>query len=837
MKRALRSRQYTYIDICSDEDEDNKEEIKKLDIKKKIKTEVNEKKTSSRGKRTKNVEVTDRKRVKQENVDEDDDNEVIAIEAIPERVKTKAVKRKNGDTEKPQTSNEKKAKLKKDLSDIKNCNEDVSIKLKNIENYSTDCLEWSDIDYISEIKNIDKQVAKNIVKLFKEDNTIPFIARYRRNMTGGMEPDQLRSVKECFDQVKVIKHRAATIIKAIDKLGKWTPQIHSAVVSTKSIDDLEHIYSMFKVGSKQSLAEKAKLLGLGPVSNAILEGTRIPPLSSLINPDKKELQTEQQVKEGIIHIIANAISKNKDTFETVKMLQKTSIMEIQTTQSKAHGVSKEEKKNIDEPKYETYFNFKSNTRIIKPHQILAINRAEAQKVLSIKIIVPDSVVEEFKRYCLSSFRSATRASNLHLTLLQDSIDYAYKKFIKPLIVRRVRSELKEKAENASIEVFITNVKQLLLTSPLRGKIVLGIDPGFYHGCKLAVVSEQGNILETAVIHPHKKTGNFENSAKILVNLVKTYNCTVLALGNATACRETEVFLSKLIKSKAFGSIDISYTIVDEAGASIYSCSPEAKSEFPDLDPNIISAISIARRIQDPLAELVKVEPKHLGVGMYQHDLPEKQLLQALNEVVSEAVSFVGVDINTASHSLLKRVAGLNVTRAANIIEWRSKHGPFLNRQQILDVKGIGSKTFEQCAGFIRIIPETAIITGSKIKSEGSNKSLNFLDQTWIHPESYDIANKILKEAGCNIDKIGSLPFIERIKSYAESNGPSLCKKFQTDEATLEVIIKDIGVGRNGLIPIKWCKGQTLCIGQHVEVKVINIDHSRKRITLQLMKAL
>lgn len=885
MKRVLRNKQNAPIIISSDDDEDEKKEIKRKVVKKEVQVE------GEKGKGKKRVGNVRGKKVKVENINEKDDNKVDE-----ECIRVKGVKRKKEDTD--ESHNAKKVRLKKDdLSVVvKKSKEDVSLegqrKNKEIDigNFPNECVEWTDVDYISEVENIDKQVAENIVKLFKDDNTIPFIARYRKNMTGGMEPDQLRSVKESFDRVNVIKHRAAVIIKAIDKLGKWTPQIHSAIMSTKSGDDLEHIYSMFKVTSKQSLAERAKSLGLGPISNAVIEGKEIPPLSSLIDREKKELQTEQQVREGIVHIIADIISKNKGTFDEVKILERASIIEIQTARSKANDTSKNGKRDVDREKYEIYFNFKSNTRIIKPHQILAINRAEAQKVLGVKIVIPDSLIDGFKNYCLNSlFRFGARPSSaIHLALLEDSIDYAYKKFIKPLIVRRVRSELKEKAENASIKVFSINVKQLLLTPPVRGKIVLGIDPGFSHGCKLAVVSEQGNVLETAVIYPHRRTeGGSEKSIKILTDLVRKYKSTVVALGNGTACRETEVFLSNLIKSNAFDPFDVSYTIVDEAGASVYSCSSEAKLEFASLDPNIISAISIARRIQDPLAELVKIEPKHLGVGMYQHDLPEKQLIQSLNEVVTEAVSFVGVDVNTASHSLLRKVAGLNVSRATSIIEWRNKHGPFLNRRQILNVKGIGSKTFEQCAGFIRILPETVTVTGSKVKkSKDPDNSLNFLDQTWIHPESYAIANEFLKSSGCNVEEIGSLSFIEKIKSYVKDGGSNFRKKFQTDEATLEVIIKgltmkkdedirmkshcplfraslrniddltegtllsgavrnvthfgvfvDVGVGKNGLMPTKCCKGQTLCIGQRVEVKVVSIEHKRNRFILELIKAL
>lgn len=496
------------------------------------------------------------------------------------------------------------------------------------------CTEWTDVDYISEINNVDKHIAENVAKLFEEDNTIPFIARYRKNLTGHMEPDRLRALKESFDQVKIIKHRAATIIKAVDKLGKWSPEIHSAITSAKSLADLEHIYSLLKPTSKRSLAEKARELGLASVGDAVLQGQKISPLMLLVDEQREGLRSEQQVRDGIVHIIADVVSKDKKVFDRVISLRRTSIIEVQTTRCKTMGDSKGRSKNeTDEHKYEMYFNFRTSERNIKPHQILAITRAESQKILSVKIIVPDVFEHSFKKHCLRRYALAARATKLHLDLLGSSIDYAYKKLIKPLVVRRVRTEMKERAETASIEVFVTNVKQLLLVPPVRGKIVLGIDPGFYHGCKLAVVSEHGDVLDTAAIYPHKSPEtSYEQSANVLVKLVNKYKCTVLALGNATACRETELFLTKVIESKAFGSLDVRYTIVDEAGASVYSCSPEAKSEFPNLDPNLVSAISIARRLQDPLAELVKVEPKHLGVGMYQHDLPEKQLLSALDEV-------------------------------------------------------------------------------------------------------------------------------------------------------------------------------------------------------------
>ena len=507
-------------------------------------------------------------------------------------------------------------------------------------------MEWTDAQYVSEVANINYKVAENLIRLFNEDNTIPFIARYRKNITGCMEPEQLRSIKETYDKAKMIKHRASTIIKTIDKLGKWTPDIHAVIKSTKSLNDLEHIYSMFKVPSKRSLAEKARELGLGFVAEAILQGRIVSDLSSFIDVKKEGLKTVQEIKDGIIHIISDVISKDKSLFEKIRDLRKTTSIQIETSQGKAaktenvtaakavkteKGV-KVEKKNFDANKFHFYYEFKSNERNIKPHQILAINRGESQKCLTVKIIIPDFFEQALKNHILNIYAKSMRISQIHSTLIKEGLDYAYKKSIKPAVVRRFRNEMNEKAETASIEVFAINLKQLILTPPFRGKPLLGIDPGFYHGCKLAVISENGDVLQTDTIYPHSKTENFKKSVNTLASLVKKFNCTSIALGNGTACRETEVFLANLIKAKTFAPLEVSYIIINEAGASIYSCGEEAKKEFPDMDPNLISAVSIARRLQDPLAELVKVEPKHLGVGMYQHDLPEKQLDVTLNEV-------------------------------------------------------------------------------------------------------------------------------------------------------------------------------------------------------------
>lgn len=512
----------------------------------------------------------------------------------------------------------------------------------NLSIHGLPCIEWTDIEYVSEVGNIRYRVAENLVQLFKEDNTIPFIARYRKNMTGGLEAEELREIKEIYDRAKVIRQKAATLIKTIDKQGKWTPDIHAVVKSTKSLNDLEHIASMFKAPSKRSLAERAREVGLEPITKAVFEAQKIQELSTFVNARKEGLKSVKEIKEGIIHIMSDVISKDKSLFEKIRELRKITQIRIEVTEGKAakeevakaaKGISEEKKakKNFDAQKYENYYDFKSTESNIKPYQILAINRGESEKFLSVKIIIPDSFERDLKNHVLNLYAKAIRCTPTHGSLIKDGFDYSYKKSIKPAIARRFRNEMNEKAEKASIEVFATNLKQLILTPPFKGKPVLGIDPGFSHGCKMAVVTENGDVLKTKTIYPHNQ-GRSQQAANVLVQLVQEFDCNTIALGNGTACRETEKFLADLIKSRAFMPWEVSYTIINESGASIYSCSDEAKKEFHDMDPNHISAVSIARRLQDPLAELVKVEPKHLGVGMYQHDLPEKQLDITLNSV-------------------------------------------------------------------------------------------------------------------------------------------------------------------------------------------------------------
>ncbi|XP_034946010.1 S1 RNA-binding domain-containing protein 1 [Chelonus insularis] len=814
----------------------------------------------------------------------------------------KVISKKNTGKNKPETITKVKRKRKlKESEATMGClsskklktesKDDVSAGNLTKQNVNTQLLtdDWNHINYVSHSTNISESVTKVILQYFDNDNTIPFIARYRKNQIGGLDADKLREVKESYDKSKTIKHKAETIIKAIEKSGKGSSEIYNAIKSAKTLNELEDIYALYRTGSKRNLADKARELGLGGVAEAVLRGDKIPHLRSLIDSGREGLESEDEIKDGIICIIADIICKDNKTFEKIKELRQKIPIQLETKKSVKANTTENpaKKKKNDDNKYEMYYNWTNTNKNIYPYQILAINRAEKEKVISLQVTVPDSFEITLKKFILNIFKAGTNASPFHNILINNGFRLAYKKSIKPAIIRRTRSEMNERAEEASTEVFAKNVKQLLLTQPVRGKKILGIDPGFAHGCKIAVISEQGDVLDTATIYPHKEKGqifrDWKNEAtEVLSGLIHRHKISTIALGNATACRETEEFLSNLINSRAFGDENILYAIVNEAGASTYSCTTEAKCEFPKLDYNIISAISIARRLQDPLAELVKVEPKHLGVGMYQHDMPEKQLICKLNEVVIEVVSFVGVDVNTASQSLLKRVAGLSETKATNIIEWRKKNGPFINRKQLLKVKNIGSKTFEQCAGFIRILPETAKST--KQSKDSRKINFNYLDQTWIHPESYNIANAFIRAAKVNIADLGTRNFISAVNVFIANKGfDKLTELFNTNATTLEIIYKgltmskgedirfqykaplfrkslrsindlsvesvlsgevrnitdfgvfiDIGVEKDGLVHWKNSEGKLLVLGQRVNVKVNSIDKDRYRIGLVLV---
>ncbi|KAF5296661.1 hypothetical protein FQR65_LT10201 [Abscondita terminalis] len=774
----------------------------------------------------------------------------------------------------PKTITKGKESLKRKTRTSFSSSDDESTSKK----FKIDCKPfWEDYEILAGTEGINEVVAKQLVKLYKEDNTIPFLARYRKDVTGGLTANQLRNVKVEFDKIERLKIKIKNAVETVEKLNKLDTHLRNMFLGVRSIEELDHIFAPFKPGAKKTLSERAKALGLEEPALMLLEGYAEVNLKNYIKK-QKELGTLADVEKGIMHIIAGIVATDSEVLSFIRKIRSQTFFMIESKKSSA----KKDTNSEDDLKFSNYFDYSISSTNIKPHQILAINRGESIKALSVKIIVPEFLYRKYSKFCTSKWIYNKKFDNNRKRIMEMSIDDAYTRLLKPHIIREVRAQLKSQAEKASYDVFTTNLKQLLLMPPIKGKVILGIDPGFINGCQLAMISESGMVLDTADIFPHDKRR--EEAKSIIKNMVKTYGCTLIALGNGTACRETECWLSELISGNSFSPLDIVYTIVNENGASIYSCSEEARKEFDGLDPKIISAVSLARRIQEPLAELVKVEPKHLGVGMYQHDLPKKQLERALDEVVSECVSFVGVDLNTASQCLLRRIAGLSDRRASSIIGFREHNGLFKSRSQLKNVKGIGTKVFQQCAGFLRVAPPNTNQANEFYTDPLTNK----MDCTYIHPESYEEASKVVQHFGLKLKSVGESDFVKTFKlknqnmnvtelakivgSSVESvrlivnalsqplnfdlrneaNSKPLFKKNVTSVYDLDVgsalsgsisncthfgCFVDVGVGYDGLIHSSNMRGYNLEIGDKVEVKVINIEINRKRIGLEMITKL
>ncbi|XP_008698045.2 S1 RNA-binding domain-containing protein 1 isoform X3 [Ursus maritimus] len=751
-------------------------------------------------------------------------------------------------------------------------------------------MNWDIVQVLSERTNIELWVCANIIRLFNDDNTIPFIIRYRKELINNLDADSLREVRQTLEELRAVAKKVHSTIQKIKKEGKMSECLLKALLNCKTFEELEHVAAPYKTGSKGTKAQRAKQLGLEGAAKTLLENPGVLNLLSYIRPSVKGLSALQDIETGVQHILADMIAKDKDTLDFIRKLCQNRYICIQSSLAKVSS-KKVNEKDVD--KFLLYQNFSCNIRNIQHHQILAINRGENLKILTVKVNISDGVKNEFCRWCIQN-----------------------------------RAKLTSDAEKESVMMFGRNLRQLLLTSPVPGRTLMGVDPGYKHGCKLAIISPTSQILHTDVVYLHCGQG-FREAEKIK-RLLLNFNCSTVVIGNGTACRETEAYFADLIMKNYFAPLDVVYCIVSEAGASIYSVSPEANKEMPGLDPNLRSAVSIARRVQDPLAELVKIEPKHIGVGMYQHDVSQTLLKATLDSVVEECVSFVGVDINICSEVLLRHIAGLNANRAKNIIEWREKNGPFINREQLKKVKGLGPKSFQQCAGFIRInqdyvrtfcssqqtesagqVQGVAVTSSAGVEvtneKQGKKKSKtavnvvlkpNPLDQTCIHPESYDIAMRFLSFIRGTLYEIGKPEMEQKINSFLEKEGiEKIAESLQTTVHTLQVIIDglsqpesfdfrtdfdkpdfkrsivcledlqvgtvltgkvenatlfgifvDIGVGRSGLIPIrnvteaklsKTKKRRSLGLGpgERVEVQVLNIDIPRSRITLDLIRVL
>lgn len=688
------------------------------------------------------------------------------------------------------------------------------------------------------------------VKLIDEGNTIPFISRYRKEATGALNDEQLRNLYDRLTYLRNLDEKKATVLSSIEEQGLLTDELKAQINDAMTMVVLEDLYRPYRP-KRRTKASIAKEKGLEGLANIILLQMTKKPLNeeakAYLNPEK-EVNTIEDAINGAKDIIAENISDDAD----YRMWIRKYTFNNGSIVSKA----KDEKA---ESVYEMYYDYSEAVKKVPGHRVLAMNRGEAEKVLTVKISVDE---EQIIKY----LESKVIVNNNENTApqLKEAITDAFSRLIFPSIEREIRNELTEKAEDSAINVFGKNLEQLLLQPPVSGHVVLGWDPAFRTGCKLAVVDATGKVLDTTVIYPTAPQNKIEESKKTVKALINKYGISLISLGNGTASRESEVIIADIIKE---ADSHVEYAIVNEAGASVYSASKLATEEFPNFDVGQRSAASIARRIQDPLAELVKIDPKSIGVGQYQHDMNQKKLSDALTGVVEDCVNKVGVDLNTASAALLEYISGINKTLAKNIVEYRETNGRFKNRKQLLKVPKLGPKAYEQCAGFLRIL-------------NGENP----LDATSVHPESYEITNKLLDKLGFSVSDIKTgLKLSDMIKdkkklsselSVGELTLSDILKELEkpgrdpredspkpalrSDVLSLEdlregMILKgtirnvidfgafvDIGVHQDGLVHISQICEQYIkhplekvSVGDIVEVKVLSIDMAKKRIALTM----
>ncbi len=698
--------------------------------------------------------------------------------------------------------------------------------------------------------NIEQWQVNKVIKLIDDGNTIPFIARYRKDVTGSLNDELLRKFDERLKYLRNLEDKKSKIIERIDSLGKLDSTLKNQILNAETLVELDDLYRPYK-SKKKTRATIAKQNGLEPLANIILAQEVKEPVSKIANDYlSSEVKTSQTAIKGAQDIIAEIISDNSSFRKKIR--QNTFYNGLIETKAKNKEKSLE---------YEIYYNYTEKLSKIPPHRILAINRAEKEGIIKAKVsIKEDDIIQYLKRHTLkncSKIPEAIEYNPYTTPIISEAIGDSYKRLIAPAIEREIRSYLTKKAEKKSIKVFAKNLGQLLMEGPLSGKTILGWDPAFRTGCKLAIIDSTGKVLETSLIYLTDS-----ESKKIVGDLIEKYDVDVIAIGNGTASRESEELVSKIIQNT-----EVEYIIVNEAGASVYSASKLADVEFPDFNEGQRSAVSIARRLQDPLAELVKIDPKSIGVGQYQHDMNQKQLNESLGGVVERVVNEVGVDLNTASPSLLNYVSGITKSTAKNIISYREENGKFNNRKELLNVKKLGKKTFEQCAGFVKI-----------------DNPQHPLDNTTIHPESYDAAVKLLENLGYSLEDIGSgnlkldnLDY-ERLASQLDIGvitlkdivkelkkpgrdpredmpKPVLRKNVLSIEDLEEGVILqgtvrnivdfgafvDIGVHQDGLVHIsqladKFVKHplDIVSVGDIVDVKVLDVDLAKNRINLSML---
>ena len=599
--------------------------------------------------------------------------------------------------------------------------------------------------------NIRVEQVKSTLKMLEDGNTIPFIARYRKEVTGNLDEEQIRSISEVYEyQVNLLK-RKEDVIRLIDEKGLLTDKIKTEIMNASKLVEVEDLYRPYKEKKKTKATEAIKN-GLEGLAKIILSFPKeLYAVDKFLNDNVK---TKEDAIEGAKYIIAEYISDNAYYRKWIR----------NDIYNNSKIVTKKKKNAVDEKKvYEMYYDYSEDVKYIKPHRVLALNRGEKEGVLSVSLEYNKEYIYNYLEKKLIKDENSECA-----TYVKDAIVDSYKRLIGPSVEREIRSELTEKSEEGAIEVFAKNLENYLLTPPMKDKMILGLDPAYRTGCKLAVIDYTGQMLDIKVIYPHEPKNDFEGSKKIVLDLIDKYNIDVIAIGNGTASRESETFIANVIKD---AKRSVSYIIVNEAGASVYSASKLAIEEFPNLHVEERSAISIARRLQDPLSELVKIDSKSIGVGQYQHDVKEKNLNEALDFVVSKSVNNVGVNINTASASILKYISGLTKKSIEKIIDFRNKHGRFNSRNELIDNKILSAKAYEQSIGFMRVL-------------DGSNP----LDKTSIHPESYDKTTKLLESIGMNYDSLGTEELISKLDNI---NIDDYSKKLDIDIYTLEDIINSL----------------------------------------------
>ena len=704
--------------------------------------------------------------------------------------------------------------------------------------------------------NLANWQVKKVIKLIDDGNTIPFIARYRKDVTGSLNDETLRKFDERLKYLRNLEEKKEKVIKRVEELGKLDDELKNKILGAETLVELEDLYRPYK-SKKQTRATKAREKGLEPLAQIILEqdvSESVKKIAKKYVTD--EVKTPEEAIQGAQDIIAEVVSDNSDFRKKIR--QNTFYTGQIETKAKDSEKSTE---------YDIYYNYSENIKKIPPHRILAINRAENEGVIKGKIVCDsDEITKYLNRHVLknvSKIPEKIEYNRFTTPIIKEAIEDSYKRLISPAIEREIRNYLTEKAEEQSIEVFAKNLNQLLMESPLVGKTILGWDPAFRTGCKLAIIDETGKVLDTALIYPTAPQNKVNESIKTVRELIKKYDINVIAIGNGTASRESEEIVAKIIENT-----NVEYIIVNEAGASVYSASKLADEEFPDFSEGERSAVSIARRLQDPLAELVKIDPKSIGVGQYQHDMNQKHLNDSLTGVVEKVVNEVGVDLNTASYSLLNYVSGIGNTTAKNIISYREENGSFSSRKELLNVKKLGKKTFEQCAGFVKI-----------------DNPKYPLDNTTIHPESYDATFKLIKKLNYTAEDIGKNNLrldnvnleeiseeldigIETLKDIIKElkkpgrdpredmPKPILRKNVLSIEdleigmimqGTVRNIVDfgafvDIGVHQDGLVHIsqlvadKFVKHplDIVSVGDIVDVKVLDVDLSRNRINLSMI---